>query len=130
MAALQVTSSNRMLPTMQAVSNFARLGMEHILLISTDHIQCKQVHIALPCPASPQLIWPAATSQVTSHVPHIGCSWDKFKLPMIGEDIGVVVATAPLWHTRCAQLPTAKLPRLTTSKGQPLAVEGTRRGIL
>jgi hypothetical protein len=74
-----VTTSHRMLPTLQAISNLRRLGLEHILMISTDAEECENI---------------------AKRVPEIGCTWDSFQLPMIGEDIAVVVPVAPLWHIR------------------------------
>ena len=76
------TTSNRMLQTLQAVYNLRKLGIDHVLLISTDKVQC---------------------AAVTALEPQVGCVWDTFQLPIVGKDAYIVVKAVPLWHVRCGR---------------------------
>eukprot|EP00798_Chlamydomonas_sp_ICE-L_P004759 gene4759-34509_t len=83
---IMVTSSNQMLMVTQALMNLRRLGLEHVLLLSTNKKECQAVNHRLS---------------------DYGCAYDRFQLPMVGPDIGGSVGACPMWHTRWRTLARA-----------------------
>ncbi|KAG2435830.1 hypothetical protein HXX76_007025 [Chlamydomonas incerta] len=76
---LMSSDSERMLPAMMAVQNLLRLGLEHVLMMSSSGADCVRVAGA---------------------VPTAGCVWLDFELPVFGADREFVVPAIPMWHNR------------------------------
>ncbi|GIL82746.1 hypothetical protein Vretifemale_11618 [Volvox reticuliferus] len=76
---LMATDSEHVLGAMQAVGNLLRLGLEHVMMLSSSGSDCVRVAAALPS---------------------AGCVWLDWELPVLGAERDLVPAAVPLWHNR------------------------------
>lgn len=74
------TDANRMVPGVQAVANLRRLGLEHVMMLSSGAEECMTV---------------------AGHLPRVGCVWSEFLMPIFGADKDWVAPAIPQWHNRC-----------------------------
>lgn len=76
---LMATDAQHVLQALQAVSDLRRLGLEHVMMMSSSGPDCVRVAGAMPA---------------------LGCVWLDFKLPAKGQERVMLVNAIPMWHNR------------------------------